>query len=290
MAPEASSSLPEAVVAAHREVQRKLGRTLIRLQQYERLVKYLVAESEIAGPVTQLGSIRTERHAEVARKTLGQAIGDLTTSFVSPASLASDQDNGRIGDGTQICFRTTLQWEMSEEAHARVREDLTNLVALRNELVHHFLERFDIWTEAGCSDANAYLDDAYRQVDGQLEQLKRMALESCELRNHSLMFIQSQEFLDFLTSGRPGALWPNFEIIRLFQEAETILARNGWTSLEEAVAFIRTREPGHDPRQYGCVSWRQVLHESKQFEIRRDRVPETASRTRYRSRPRGADS
>jgi hypothetical protein len=289
MDPETSPSLPEAVVIAQREVQRKLGRTLIRLQQYERLVKCLVAGSEIAGPVSQLDGIRTERHAEVSKKTLGQAIVDLTTSFVSPASSASDQDDQRVGDGTQVCVRTTFQWEMSEEARARMREDLTKLVASRNELVHHFLDRFDIWTETGCLAADAYLDDAYRQIDRQLEQLKQMAQEFDELRIHHLKMMQSQEFLDFLTSGRPGALWPSFDIIRLLQEAETTLARDGWTSLEEAIAFIQTREPGQNPRQYGCVSWRQVLHESKQFEIRRDRAPEPASRTRYRSHPRGTN-
>lgn len=58
-----------------REVQRLLSRCLLRLQQYEHLIKALVAHHEIAGPAHALETIRAERIADAASKTLGTLVG-----------------------------------------------------------------------------------------------------------------------------------------------------------------------------------------------------------------------
>jgi hypothetical protein len=44
-----------------REVQRLLGRCLVRLQQYERLMKSILAHHELSGPLHQLEAQRVER-------------------------------------------------------------------------------------------------------------------------------------------------------------------------------------------------------------------------------------
>jgi hypothetical protein len=69
--------LPDHVLVLHREVQRKFGRNLLRLQQYEKLIKTIVAEHDIAGTSSELNSIRAAKHDAVATKTLGQVVGAL---------------------------------------------------------------------------------------------------------------------------------------------------------------------------------------------------------------------
>ncbi len=59
----------EALPARQREVQRLLGRCLLRLQQYERLIKAIVAHHELTGPPHALETIRAARVADSARKT-----------------------------------------------------------------------------------------------------------------------------------------------------------------------------------------------------------------------------
>ena len=49
-----------------RDVQRLLGRCLVRLQQYERLMKAILAQHELSGPVHQLEAQRAERLEGVA--------------------------------------------------------------------------------------------------------------------------------------------------------------------------------------------------------------------------------
>ncbi|BEP46225.1 hypothetical protein GmRootV15_68140 (plasmid) [Variovorax sp. V15] len=88
----------EPVASLQREVQRKLGRCLLRLQQYERLVKALAVDFEIAGPSDELEDIRCRRGEAVAKLTLGQLIKQLTGIYLQPQT-ASDAAGGRLGAG-----------------------------------------------------------------------------------------------------------------------------------------------------------------------------------------------
>lgn len=58
----APESVPDEPVASFQpEIQRKLGRCMLRLQQYERLVKALAVNFGIAGPSDELENIRRKR-------------------------------------------------------------------------------------------------------------------------------------------------------------------------------------------------------------------------------------
>ena len=54
---------------SQREVQRLLGRCLLRLQQNEQFLKSLIARSEISGAVHEIESRLAERAAEVEKLT-----------------------------------------------------------------------------------------------------------------------------------------------------------------------------------------------------------------------------
>ncbi|BCF96619.1 hypothetical protein PPGU19_011880 [Paraburkholderia sp. PGU19] len=56
-------------------------------------------------------------------------------------------------------------------------------------------------------------------------------------------------------------------IVYALREATTELAIDGWTRLTDAEAFVVERYPDQTPDQYGCRSWKQVLHESRIFEL-----------------------
>lgn len=74
----------EQFVALQHLVQRKLGRCLIRLQQYERLLKALVAEHDVSGPAHQLIDIRDSRMEALSKKTLGHVVGAVTENLLTP--------------------------------------------------------------------------------------------------------------------------------------------------------------------------------------------------------------
>ena len=66
-----------------REVQRLLGRCVLRLQQYEKLMKAIVAHHEISASGSPLESNQEQRIADAASKTLGTLVGTLLGSYVT---------------------------------------------------------------------------------------------------------------------------------------------------------------------------------------------------------------
>ena len=101
-----------------------------------------------------------------------------------------------------------------------------------------------------------------------------MAQHQDEARKEMANVMQSDGFSDFLLHGilpgGTGAIWSSCTIVNLLRDAEATLAVDGWTPLARAIEHISSREPGHTPKRYGCSSWRQVLHESAIFTIRRE--------------------
>ena len=75
--------IDEELQTLQREVQRMLGRCLLRLQQYEQLMKAIVAHHEISASGSPLESNQAERIADAANKTLGTLVGTLLGTYVT---------------------------------------------------------------------------------------------------------------------------------------------------------------------------------------------------------------
>jgi hypothetical protein len=84
----------DALTMQQREVQRLLGRCLLRLQQYEKLMKAIVAHHEISAAGSPLASDQEQRIADAASKTLGTLVGTLLGSYVTTDQVeaASESD------------------------------------------------------------------------------------------------------------------------------------------------------------------------------------------------------
>ena len=65
-----------------REVQRLLGRCMLRLQQYERLMKAMLAHHELAGSVETLEAQQAARVEKLADKSLGTVVNAPFESYV----------------------------------------------------------------------------------------------------------------------------------------------------------------------------------------------------------------
>lgn len=282
----------EALQALQREVQRKFGRAVLIFQQYERLVKCLVAEKDLAGPIAELQRIKEKQLKAVSKKTLGQVVGDLTETLMTPAlsdKASGDSEHHQV-EPSQLWIQISFRMEMQEEHFKATEQKMADLVDLRNELVHHFLENHDTWTIAGCQNALGYLEECNMQVDAHYEELRNWAKHIVEAREYSASVIRSPEFMDFLIHGiypgGAGVHWPSCTIVNVLRDADKAHAKDGWTFLQDAIEFARVYKPGHIPSRYGCSSWRQVLHESGQFDIRREQgQPGEVTLTWFRTKP-----
>lgn len=277
----------EPVSTLQRGVQRKLGRCLIRLQQYERLMKALAVDFEIAGPSDELTAIRKKRDEVVSRMTLGQLVAELTGTYLQAGPTDMVEPEWNPADSQRIWFRMQTRMALQPGDYERVVAGLRELVVLRNELVHHFLERFDIWSEAGCHDADAYLDAGMAKVDGHYAELRQWAITMGQAHSAVGAFTASPAYSDLLFDGiyPDGAVdWPNCGIVRHLRAAETALAVDGWADLGRVIERMNLMHPEQTLKRYGCTTWRQVLHESKQFKIRRDQnSTQRPGRTEFQS-------
>ena len=261
--------IDEELQTLQREVQRMLGRCLLRLQQYEQLMKAIVAHHEISASGSPLESNLAERIADAANKTLGTLVGTLLGTYVT----GGDQDEVAEPDVPDniISFKMKMSLRMSAEDFDTTQNDLKELVLLRNNLVHHFIDQHDLWSLDGCRGAQESLVAAYSRVDQHFEQLRGWAEHMDQARRLAAEFAQSDAFRDLVINGiaPDGSVdWPAAGIVRALHEAADQLAVDEWTPVTTAGRWIAERYPDQLPAKYGCSSWRQVVHESRLFELR----------------------
>lgn len=273
-----------------REVQRLLGRCMLRLQQYEHLMKTVLVQHELAGPVDELEQQRSLRVEKLSAKTLGQLVTVLFETCVVPDGFERELSpaSSRLTDRFSFAFSHRVT--MEPERLAGVRSAIEDLVQLRNDLVHHFIEQFDLRTHDGCAAAISHLEGTYDRIDRYYGELEAWAKGMGEARAVMAQFMQTATFREMLVNGiaPDGSFeWPATGIVAVLREATRQLAAEGWTPLESAKAWIQAIYPEQTPEKYGCRSWPHVLHESKLFDLTY-RLDETGrKRGWFRERVRG---
>lgn len=256
------------------QVQRWLGRCMIRLQQYGRLLKAIVADNNISGPSRDLEAIRDARIRETNGMTLGTLVGQfIGTQLITDGADASPDMLKNIPDDV-LAFGFHMHVMLSTDDYARAQDDLRELVTLRNNLVHHFIEQHDLRSMEGCNSAHAALVTAYARIDQCYQQLQTWEEWKIEARQQFAEFMKSDAFHEALRNGIDGINsdgtvdWPAAGIVRVLREASGQLAVKGWTPVKVAQEWISQHHSEQTPDRYGCVSLRQILHESRLFELR----------------------
>lgn len=257
--------------AQQRDVQRLLGRCLLRLQQYERLMKAIVAHHDLLGPAHALENIRAARIDDASTKTLGTLVGQLFGSCVVTEGADTAADTTANEPENVPFFAMRLHLSLSAEDYVRTQSDLKELVLLRNSLVHHFIDQHDLWSTDGCLTARDALVVAYTRINQHFEQLRGWAEHMDQVRRLAAEFVQSDAFQDLVINGiaPDGTVdWPAAGIVRALREAANELAVDGWAPVAAAERWIMERSPEQQPSRYGFASRRQVLHESRLLELR----------------------
>jgi hypothetical protein len=253
-----------------REVQRLLGRCLVRLQQYERLMKSILAHHELSGPLHQLEAQRVERLESFATDSLGTLVTAMFESYVQVEGTERRVLDADKAPTDKVSFGFRVSMQMPQERFEQTKASLKALVNLRNELVHHLIDKFDLWSSEGCLAASQHLSECYSHIDEHFQQLRGWAESMDNARAMQASFVQSQAFTEFIINGilPDGSVdWTSSGIVRLLREAAQVLSQNGWTRLDKAVARIEQQDSAQLPAKYGCRTWPQLLHESRQFRL-----------------------
>lgn len=251
-------------------VQQLLGRCMLRFQQYERLMKAILANHEISGSIDAIDTA----HARQAAKFSGKSLGQLTNALFQTYIVHSEAEPNHLPankvpiDRPSITIRSSI--EMPVDHWHETKTAIEELVALRNDLVHHLIERFDVWTEDGCVKAENHLEYCYKRINVHCDELSDWAQRMNDARAISASFAQSEVFYDVIVNGiAPDGTfdWPDTGIVRALREASDKLSISGWTELAAARTWLAEHHADQTPQKYGCRTWPQVLHESKCFRL-----------------------
>lgn len=271
--------MTDELIALQYDIERKLGRNLLQFQRYEMLMKQLVNESEVSATLGDVQEVKVSPSTDVSNMSLGAVVKNgLLGSFITDGSVevAAAEDEKALDVMMLPLVKVSYSISMSPERYAQTKSQLQEVVALRNEFVHHFLQRFDITRQADCIVAGAYLDDLYERVGEHFGRLQAWATGMQRTRRMASELDNTPEFEDIflhgILPGGAGVIWTLSTIVCLLRDAERDLNTDGWTQLEDAIAWIRARNPEHTPTKYGCSTWRQVIHESREFEIRKEKL------------------
>jgi hypothetical protein len=261
---------------SQKEVQRLLGRCLLRIQIFEQNLKAFIAHHDISGTVYSSGTSHNfeaeleTRKSGVAGKTLGSLMGALFESVVVPCNFTPPEKDDTPPKGG-ACVRSNYYVALPDEDYERIKSELKEFVELRNNLVHHFWEKHDLGSVEGCRNAQDVLTAADERISHHRKQLVEWAEDIQKARKHFADLLKTDWVMRFMVNGiaPDGTVhWPLAGIVYALRAAAGKLSVDGWTSVDEASHWISEQQPEQTPEKYGCRSLRQVLHESGIFELR----------------------
>jgi hypothetical protein len=259
------------------EVLRRVGRNLVIFQQVEHALKFLTTHARFHAPASQFAE-RFAKHAEsIGKKSMGDLAGKLTGTVLMQDERDATPD---AIDEAWFGFRFTI--ETDAESVARHEAALKELVDRRNELVHHFLPRWQAAVGGDAETALAWLDVQRGAAISMLDRLQGWARTVETARKEHAAFLASDEGarqmdLLFLRSSRL--------VVMLGQIAMATPRADGWTLLASAGQLIKREAPDElqDLRtRFGHATLKAVLQATELFGVVDEALPGGGTRTIYR--------
>lgn len=194
----------ESLSCLRAEIEKCLGQCILKLQRYEVGLKRFLSKTVFKGNSESLNTGYEARKARFANQTLGQLIGNLTDEcFLLSAAEESFSDAPEepteCPNLPEITLRFSMQ--MTTEKQDTLKSKLSEIVLLRNDLVHHFLERFDLQTTASCMDALEHLVKVEEQITHHIEQLGDWDAALRASVQHLKEYLDSEAFVARLQDG-----------------------------------------------------------------------------------------
>ena len=180
---------------------RRIGRNLLNFQQLENLLKFLVTHGEISGYASQLESNKQKRSESVGKQTLGMVAGQFFEQNYS--TCVDDEQLPEVVK--EPYFRSKFQFDTENSNPKDKEERLSRLVAARNELVHHFLDRINPKSKKSLLEASDYLDRQREEIVIELEYYRNHAKSLQSLQKALSEYLQSDEGRDLFVNQSDGS-------------------------------------------------------------------------------------
>lgn len=269
--------MDSARTESRNELYLALGRTLVQVQGIELMLKQLLASRAFGGTVAQIEAQLASRHLDYATNTLGSLVKELFKDFLVPMGFEPPEVPDLAPDETTaLHFRMCIH--LVPDELARVQQQFEQIVGTRNDLVHHLASRYALQTETGCVEARRYIESFSEHLKSAWDDIKAWATSHEDAKLAHAQFLQSEEGYAMVVNGilpNGEVMWSVSGIVSALREAALAHSQpDGWAKLSDAIDWIDTHAPTQKPSKYGCSTYRQAIHESKAFEVKRERDEE----------------
>jgi hypothetical protein len=261
------------------EVLRRVGRNLVIFQQAESLLKFLLCNHNAAGTLENFADKHQKRVAKINRTTLGKLVDTYKNEVMQDAG-EDTEDEPANGEEALLRFRFSVGIE--SEHIEQMRAELQAMTDERNELVHHFLPRWQPENDEAMQATLTYLDEQRQRIIPILDHLKATT-EAVEQSHEAMrLFAQSGEFARtyklFWLQGTP--------LVAFMRDVSSQISRkDGWTYLAWAgkLAFEKIPEELKNLEiHYGHKTLKKILVASELFDVFDEPLPNGNFRTLYR--------
>ncbi len=259
------------------ELLRRIGRNVVVFQQIENLLKHLNKRATVAGPVDRIAAKVEKRAETVNRMTMGTLAGELLDNVLG----ASDEDEPPI-ETVQSWIQLGHSIDTDAESVERHASEMQALVNARNDLIHHFLPRWESAVDGDAGGALAYLDAQWEEAKRTLDRLYAWA------RSMDILNSKVAAFLDSPEAERQfelAAIRGSRLVVMLGEVAMKSSRDDGWTLLSSAGQLIKQAAPLELQdlhARFGHSKLKDVLLATGVFDVADEPTPAGGSRTIYR--------
>jgi hypothetical protein len=135
---------------------RKIGRNVVNLQRFERMLKLIIVRSNIKGYASELAKVHQARTKEASHKTLGS----LVREFLKIVYDTEDPHSSDPADDlNEIWLSHAFRIESNAGLISRRERELQEVVEERNLLIHHLLAEVDFDSVDECQKLISQLDE-----------------------------------------------------------------------------------------------------------------------------------
>ncbi len=223
-----------ALKAANDEIMRKIGRNILLFQEIEGLLKYLLANSAFSGTKSDLEANRKFRITSIKRRTMGQLVAEFVdTTYLENKNEAAQELAGE----PHISF--SFQVDCTTEHYDSKKQALTEIVQERNDLIHHFLPKYNPESLDSCQEIDCQLEQQREKLLPELLQLKALVRMLDRGRNLFANFLESEHGHKLFVE---GLLPSEGKLEALLRNIVSVAARpDGWTPLATAGQLIHSQ-------------------------------------------------
>nr|WP_315593671.1 hypothetical protein [uncultured Cupriavidus sp.] len=261
------------------QVLRKVGRNLLLNQELEHILKAILSCARIEGTIADAPIRLAKRQARLTTTSMGELQRQLRKELFAPEE---DKSNAGPSDPTQIWISTSIRLEPADKE--TLEAELEALTDERNDLAHHFLDRWNPGSASAMEEVSSQLDAQRDKILAMRERLRSMHGTVTEMMRTVADFWQSREGIATLELG----FLQSSRMIELLGEiAATPQRADGWTDLSYAAGIAHSMEPdafANRKARYGEHSVKALIIKSELFEVIEEVLPQ-GTRTLMRNRP-----